>query len=381
MKKIIKKIVLLVIIIALGFLVMNMFKKPPKTAIPPRPVETAVAVQKDVPIYIESFGNLYSPNDVQIKSRISGQITEEKFKEGSEVKKGDLLVVIDPRPYKVALDKAKALLAQDSADLKLKKDTFERNKVLFEKQLISQQDFDRFETDFLSAQAKVQLDQAGVDEAALNLEYCYIRSPINGLAGKTQADLGNMIVAIQETVLVNIKEVDNLYVDFTIPETRLQDVRQAMSADKLQVEVSIENDKNGPYKGQLEMIENTVDNTTGTVLLRAVVPNANRALWPGQFVKVRLILGIEQNAVLVPYKAVQIGQKGDYLFVVSPDNKADLRMVLAGSRQEDHIVIKKGVQPGEKVVVAGYLALSPQADVIDITEQEAMMMQKQGMKE
>jgi multidrug efflux system membrane fusion protein len=308
---------------------------------------------------------------VDIKSQVTGAIKEINFTEGTELKKGDLLFTIDPSPYQASLDKAKATLMEDLADLKLKKNTFERNKKLFEKQLISQQDFDTYESDMAAAEAKVENDNAEIELAKINLDYCYIRSPVDGLAGKRQVDLGNIVTANSGPILVNIKTIDSLYVDFTIPEGQLFNVRKAMEEGKLKVEVLLEDQEEKPFSGELELLDNAVDNTTGTVLLRAVVTNKDRALWAGQFVTVRLILGIKKDAVLVPYEAVQLGQKGPYLFVVTSQNKADLRLVKTGTRQKDNIVIEEGVNVGEKVVTSGQLGLSPGVGVVDIAELKA----------
>jgi multidrug efflux system membrane fusion protein len=364
-----KSFIWLVIIVAIAALSLRGFlKKKPHKEIPPRPVETALAIEQDAQYYIDSFGNLYPPNDVNIIAQVTGEIKEVNFVEGSEVKKEDLLFTIDPSPYQATLDKARAALMDDLADLKLKKITLERNKKLFEKELISQQDFDTYQTDFSSAEAKVRLDAAEVELAKINLEYCYVRSPIDGLTGKRQVDLGNIVSANAGPTLVNVKTIDPLFVDFTIPEGDLPEVRKAMQEGKLKVELTLGDDATHTYTGELELIDNTVDNTTGTVLLRASVSNKERALWAGQFVKVRLILGIDKGAVLVPYDAVQLGQKGSYLFVITADNKADLRIVNVGMRQKDFIVIKDGVKKGEKVVVFGQMGLSPQAKVIEASQ-------------
>ncbi|MGD0336552.1 MAG: efflux RND transporter periplasmic adaptor subunit [Candidatus Omnitrophota bacterium] len=350
------------------FLLKGFFRKKPPAEIPARPVETAVAFAKDAPVYLESFGNLYSLNDVDIKSQVDGKIKEINFIEGSDVRKGDLLVTIDPAPFQAALDKARAALNQNLADLKLKKVTFERNKVLFNKQLISRQDFDKYSADLASAEAQVRLDAANVDIAKINLDYCYIRSPVDGLSGKRQVDLGNIVKANDGPVLVNIKTIDQLYVDFTVTEADLDRVREAMKKSQLKVEIYSDESPDKTYSGELSLLDNSVDNNTGTFLLRAIVPNKERSLWAGQFVKVRLILVMESNAVQVPYDAVQLGQNGSYLFAVSPDNKADLRMVKTGNRQQDNIVIKEGVRAGEKVVTSGQMGLSPGMRVVDVAE-------------
>jgi len=366
--KLLRMVIVICIVLAGFFFLKGLFRKKPQKEMPPRPVETAVAFSQDAPAYLDSFGNLYSLNDVNIKSQVAGQIKEINFVEGTEVKTGDLLFTIDPAPFKAELDKSRAALRQNMADLKLKKLTFERNKVLLEKQLISQQDFDKYSADLAVAEAQVRLDAANVELAKINLDYCYIRSPVDGLAGKRQVDLGNILVANDGPTLVNIKTISELYIDFTITETDLFKVREAMREGKLKVEIYSDDDSQKTYSGTLSMLDNVVDNNTGTFLLRAIVPNKNRELWAGQFVKVRLILGIEKNAVLVPYDAIQLGQNGAYLFVVTADNKADLRLVKTGNRQQNNIVVEQGVKSGEKVVTSGQMGLSPGASVIDITQ-------------
>ncbi|MFA5339509.1 MAG: efflux RND transporter periplasmic adaptor subunit [Candidatus Omnitrophota bacterium] len=367
-------VVLLIIFLAV-FFISKLIKKPAKAAIPPRNVETALAEKKDVVVFIESFGNLDSPNDVDIKSQVTGQIMQVNFNEGDLVKTGDLLFTIDPSQYKAQLERAEAALIQDLANLKLNKDTVERNRKLLAKELISQQDFDKLQTDVTSSEAAVKSDNANIDLAKINLNYCYIVSPIDGLTGKRQVDQGNILTANDGPTLVNVKTIDPLYVDFTIPERDLGSVRKAMSESKLKVVLTLEKgsgvtqDRAGKegdsYEGELHFLDNAVNNTTGTVLLRAIVPNHGMKLWSGQFVTVRLHLAIKKNAVVVPYEAVQIGQQGNYIFVVSPDKKADLRNVIVGSKEDDHIIIEDGVKAGETVVTVGQMGLRPGTPVAE----------------
>lgn len=330
-------------------------KKQPMV-IPPRPVETAVVIQKDVPMYIDSFGTLNSYFNVDIKSQVTGQIKEYHFNEGDTVKKDQLLFTIDQSEYQANLDKAKAAVEADKVDLKMKKDTLERNRKLVDQNLISKQDFEKYETDASSAEAKLELDQSQVQLETIYLEYCSIKSPIDGITGRRQVDPGNIVPENTGPVLVNVKSIDPLYVDFTIIERDLERARASMAESKLAVEITT--DDGNKYSGQLEFLDNAVDDTTGTVSLRAVVPNPDKKLWSGQFVRVRLILGTEKGALLTPYSAVKIGQKGYYLFAVTPDSKADLRQIEIGSRQGDDIVIKSGVNVGEKVVTIGQMGLS-----------------------
>ncbi len=344
--------------------------KKPQKEVPPRPVEAGVAIQKDVPIYIESFGNMYPPNDVNIISQVTGQIKEASFKDGDIVSRGDMLFTIDPAPYKADLDKAEAALSQDLADLKLAKDTLARNKKLFDKELISQQDLDQYQTNVASLEGKVKLDNAEIELARINLGYCFIHSPIDGLTGRRLVDPGNVVTENDGPTLVNIKTIDPLYMDFTVPEVELDRIRNAMSEGTLKVDLSVTESNDYSYSGELHFLDNAVDNSTGTVLLRAIVSNKDKALWAGQFVRVRLILYIQKDAILVPYEAVQLGQDGPYLFAITPDNKADLRAVTTGNREDDHIIVEKGVSVGEKVVISGQMGLSPGVTVIDVAQQK-----------
>ncbi|MDD4907674.1 MAG: efflux RND transporter periplasmic adaptor subunit [Candidatus Omnitrophota bacterium] len=366
--KALKKIVWLIMTAVIVFLIVKGIagRKPKEQALPSRPAQVAYAAQNDMPIFIDSFGSLAPTSDVDIKSQVTGQIKEVRFNEGQEVRKGDPLFIIDPSPFQAELDKAQAALAQDIADLNLKKDTLERNKSLFTAQLISQQDFDKYEADFLSAEQKIKLDQANIDLAKINLGYCNIISPVDGLTGKRQVDPGNIVTANTGPTLVNIKTLDPLYVDFTVPESELARVRVSKEEGQLEVKVSLQEDPATFYSGTLQLLSNTVDNTTGTIALRAFVDNKEKKLWPGQFVQVRLILGILRDAVIVPYDAVELGQNGYFLFVVTKENKADLRLVTIGPQIDDNVVILTGVSSGEKVVTSGQMGLSPGADVMVI---------------
>jgi len=266
---------------------------------PPRPVQTAVAIQKDVPFYIESFGSLAALVNVDIKSQVTGKILQAHFKQGQRVAEGDLLFTIDPAEYKASLDKAQAVVRADDVDMKMKKDTLERNRGLASKELVSQQDFEKYETDVEAAEAKTTLDKAEMVLAQINLDYCSIKSPVNGVTGKVLVDPGNIVLANNGPTLANVKAIDTLYVDFSVTDRQLQAIRSAMAAGILKAEVRVPDDGKS-YVGELKLIENAIDNTTGTISLRAIVPNEGNALWAGQFVYVKLILGIQKDAVLIP---------------------------------------------------------------------------------
>ncbi|MGB2600856.1 MAG: efflux RND transporter periplasmic adaptor subunit [Candidatus Omnitrophota bacterium] len=367
-KKVLKLIGVLLLAMLITFHIRSCQIANIKEPIQPRPVQTGVASKKDVPIQVDSFGTLSSPENVDIKAQVTGKILEVNFTQGQEVPAGHLLFTIDPQEYKAQFDEQAGHLEESVAQLKLRKDTLKRNHSLYEKQLISQQDYEQYQTDVVAAEANVQLDSAALEFARVNLEYCYIRSPIDGVTGKRMVDEGNIVSANTGPVLVNVKTIDRLFLDFTLPERDLSRVRKAMQEDTLKVRISVPGKEDDPKYGQLKLIDNTVDDSTGTFALRAIVINEDRTLWPGQFVKVRLILGMKKNAVVVPYEAAQIGKKGYYIFVVK-NRKADLRMVTIGDRDDDEIVIEEGVKAGETVVTVGQLGLSPGMPVIDVTEE------------
>jgi multidrug efflux system membrane fusion protein len=317
---------------------------------PPRPVETAKVTTKDVPLYLDEIGTTAAYETVQIQAQVSGQIIAREFKDGADVKKGDLLFRIDPRPYEAALASAQADLALNQATLK-------RNEELRAKNVTASQEFD-------TAQANARRSEAAVAAAQVNLDRCYIKSPIDGRAGLRNVDVGNVVGPGGTTSLLMIMGMDPIYTDFTVAEPDLPLVRRYLNNPNLKVVTNAEDDNIEPRSGSLYFIDNAVQPGAGTIKLRGVTPNPDRALWPSQFVHVRLILDTIKNAMLVPGSAVQIGQNGPYLFVVKADSTLDLRQVKPGQRHDDLTVILEGVQPGETVVVSGQLQLSPGTKVL-----------------
>jgi multidrug efflux system membrane fusion protein len=315
------------------------------TKSPARPVLVAQVVTKDVPLYLDEIGTCAAYETVQVQAQVSGQIIGRHFQDGADVKKGDLLFTIDPRPYQAALDQAKAQAALDQVTLKRQKD-------LRARKVISPQDFD-------IAQANAQKSEAAAEAAQVNLDYCYIKSPINGRIGLRNVDVGNL-VGPASTPLVMIQGLDPIYTDFTIAETDLALVRKYLGSPNLKVQTWSPDDNIPPRTGDLYFIDNAVQPGSGTVKARAVTPNSDRALWPSEFVRVRFILDTIKDATLVPSQAVQISQSGPFVFVVKPDSTVDLRSVKPGQRQDgDLTVIETGVKPDETVVVTGQLALGP----------------------
>ncbi len=318
----------------------------------PRPVAVAKVITRDVPLYVDEIGTCAANESVQVQAQVGGQIVSRDFKDGAYLKEGDLLFTIDKRPYEAALEAAKAdnMLAQ--ANLK-------RQLELKAKNVTAAQDLD-------TARANAMRTAAAVDAAQVNLDYCSIRSPIDGRAGLRQVDVGNTVTAGSSgAVLVQIDNFDPIYTDFTIAEPDIPLVRQYLGGPNLKVLTDAENDKFPPRAGKLYFIANTVQPGTGTVQARAVTANSDHALWPSQFVHVRLILDILKNAMLVPSSAVQIGQNGPYVFVVKKDSTLDLRQVKPGQKQEgDMVVIKEGLKPGELAVTRGQLQLAPGTKVV-----------------
>ncbi len=310
----------------------------------------------DVPVQIHEFGRVVSPESVNIQPQVSGRITEIHFVEGQEVKKGDLLFVIDPRPFQAQLEQSQAQLVSDSAQLALNQRNLERNEKIGPQHFVSEQQIDTDKANVDIYRGAVARDQASIDLAKLNLEYCYVRSPGNGRTGRRLVDPGNY-VATGGSTLVNIQLQDPVYVDFNISENDLAHLRENMG-NSLKVEVIAPSQPDIAKAGKLSFFDNSVSTQAGTVLLRATIPNEDRYLWPGQYVNVTLTLQILKDALVVPSQTVQLGGKGTYLFVVKPDNTVEQRLVPQGVRYQDLVVVPQGVQAGETVVVEGQIALA-----------------------
>ena len=317
-----------------------------KRAQPPaRPALVAQVVTKDVPVYLDEIGTCAAYETVQVQAQVSGQIIARHFQDGSDVKQGDPLFTIDPRPYQATLDQAKAQAALDQTTLKRQED-------LRARKVISQQDYD-------TAVANAQKSQAAAEAAQVNRDYCYIKSPINGRVGLRNVDVGNL-VGPSTAPLVTIQGLDPIYTDFTVAENDLPLVRKYLGGPNVKVQTYLPDGSIAPRTGDLYFIDNAVQPGSGTVKARGVTPNPDRALWPSEFVRVRFILDMLKNATLVPSQAVQVSQSGPFVFVVKPDSTVDLRQVKPGQRQDgDMQVIEDGLKAGETVVVTGQLALAP----------------------
>ncbi len=329
----------------------------PGAQVPAAAVTVGSVVQKDVPLQVRAIGWVEPYSTVSLRSQVDGQLARVHFQEGQEVKKGDLLFTVDPRPFEAALRKAEAQLAKDRAEAKNAEVEAKRREHLLAKGFISQDDYDRYRTEALSLRSTVKADQAAVDNARLSLQYCTIHSPIDGRIGRLLVYEGN-VVKNNDTVLAVINQLRPIYVTFSTPEKQLAEIRRRSAAGKLEMQASPKASPGEPASGELRFINNTVDTSSGTVLLKGLFANADETLWPGQFVDVSLTLTIERNAVVTPAAAVQTGQQGTYVFVVANDRKAKIRPVVLGDTIGGETLVTRGLQAGETVVTDGQSQLA-----------------------
>jgi multidrug efflux system membrane fusion protein len=332
-------------------------------AMPPVPVTAAKAVQKDVPVVLTAIGTVEAYNTVGIKALIGGQLTKVHFKEGQDVKKGAPLFTIDPRPYQSALKAAEAALARDRAKAASAEAEARRYADLVKKDYVTQQQFDDTSANAEAMKATVAADEAAVENARLNLAYCFINAPVDGRMGNLMVREGNLIKANADNPMVTLNQITPVYVTFSVPEDRLSEIRREAAAGTLAVRAAFPDQDDVIYTGELTFIDNAVSAGSGTILLKATFSNTDKALWPGQFVNVRLTLSTRKGAVVVPENAVQEGQQGYYVFVVKPDTSVEMRPVEVGQRLGGEALIEKGVDAGEEVVTDGQLRLYPGAKV------------------
>lgn len=327
---------------------------------PAVPVIVAEVTQQMVPLRVQAIGNVEPYATVAVKARVDGQIVDAMFRDGQDVVKGQPLFQIDARPLQALLKQAEANLLRDKAQLERARAQEIRYKDLLAKNFVSQDAYAQFRTNVETAEAAVAASQATVETARLQLEYTTIRSPLNGRTGKIMIQLGNMVKANDTNPLVIINQVSPIYLNFAVPEQYFGAIRAAMAKHALKVEASLTDSQGASAaNGELAFIDNAVDTTTGTVKLRAVFPNQDKLLWPGQFATASLTLGEQQNAIVVPSQAVQIGPKGQFVFVIKPDLTAEQRAVAVERVEGVQTIISKGLTPGEKVVTIGQSRLSP----------------------
>ena len=318
------------------------------------PVSVASAEKKDVPVFLEGLGSVQAYNTVSLKSRVDGQIVQINFKEGQYVKQGDLLIVIDPRPYQVQLEQVQAALARDQAQLKNAQLDYDRYQGLVKDGVIAQQQFDTQKALVNQLQGTVQTDQAAIDNAKLQLVYTRITSPVNGRIGLRLVDIGNMVHATDTNPLLVITQLQPIAVVFTLPEDALPNVAKHMKTGPLTVEAYSRDDATKIAAGKLLTIDNQIDQTTGTGKLKGIFDNTDNALWPNQFVNAHLLLETRKGAIVVQAAAIQRGPQGSaFTYVVKPDKTVEVRPVKVAFTQANISAIDSGLSAGDLVVTDG----------------------------
>jgi multidrug efflux system membrane fusion protein len=320
---------------------------------PAIPVGVATVKQGDFNVYLNGLGSVEAFYTVSLKTRIDGQIMQVNFREGQDVKKGETLLVIDPRPYEVALAQSQANLQKDEAQLTNAKAQYERNKVLYEQGVIAKQDLDTLQASFGTFEGTIASDKAAIKNAELNLTYCYIKSPIDGRVGLRQVDPGNYVTGAGGTALLVITQLHPIAVIFTIPQDQLQQVRDHMRQGSLDVDAYSSDDKTKLSSGKLLTIDNQIDATTGTVKLKAVFDNPDNNLWPNQFVNAHLLLETRKNAITAPAAALQRGPDGTFAYVVDANNTVQMKPLQVALTQGSTAVVTSGLQAGDKIVTDG----------------------------
>ena len=372
---------------------------------PPSPVQISAAVTQDVPTYIDAIGKTVAREVVSIQPQVSGRITKLHFVDGANVKRGQLLFTIDPRPFEASLKQQEANLSKSVA---LKKEAeanlarevaranwglaqVQRYQTLVQQGVVAREQYEQLRADYDSLKASaeaaraavnsaaeaIKVDAAAVESAKVEISYCYIHSPIDGRAGQRLVDVGNVVnpggsggssgnagTTTGGNTLLVIERLDPIYADFTISQNNLSAVQQQMRAGRLTTEIRLPDTVDAPVVGQLTFLDNAVQDNTGQVTLRATIPNSGHQFWPGRFVTVRLILNTIHQAVLVPVTAPQMSAKGTYVYVVKDDSTAEQRVVTLGQRQGELVVIEEGVQAGERVVTTGQLGVTPGGKVL-----------------
>lgn len=333
-------------------------KTAPPPPRPPAPVVVSVATQRDVPVILRAIGNVEASEVVTIKSQISGELVKVNFKEGQDVKKGDILFQIDNRSYLAQLKKAEAALARNRVILENARTNYERYRQLVKEGIVTPEQAESYRTAAESADASVASDRAEVENARTQLSYCTITAPTSGRLGILAVHQGNVVKA-NDMPLVTINKISPVKVLFAIPEKDLADIKRQLAKGKVVVEAEATGAETVKEQGLIDFLDNSVEVASGTIKLKGVFSNAKKRLWPGQLVNVSITMSIRKNAVVVPTQAIQTGQQGQYLLVVKADSTAELRPVTVGPVSNGHTVIEKGLQAGEQVIIDGQVRVIP----------------------
>jgi multidrug efflux system membrane fusion protein len=331
---------------------------------PPAPVVVAMSEQRDIPVQVQAIGNVEAFQMVQIRSQVNGQIEQILFKEGEDVHQGQLLVRLDRRPFQADLEKAISQQKRDEAQAENSRLQADRYSTLEKQGVASREQADQVRTQAKADASAVQADKAAVDAARVQLQYADIAAPINARTGALLINVGNLVKANDTPFLVQLNQVSPIYVTFSVPESVLDRVRGSFGARRLKVLAYPKGQTTNPAEGYLSFIDNGVDMTTGTVKLKATFANKDRRLWPGQFVDTVLQLSVQKSAVVIQTKAIQTGQQGEYVYVVTPQDTAESRPVKTEGTYQDLTVVSSGLKAGERVIVGGHLRVAPDAKVM-----------------
>ena len=355
MKKKLFCTLIILIIVMTGIFACSSKKQKP--ANPPVPVMIETVNQKTIPITLSGIGNVEAYQSISIKAQITGLITKVHFTQGQDVKKGDPLLDLDCRSVEAELKKAQANLLKDMAEAENARVEYKRYARLIEKNYVARQEYDRAVTNLEALEATLKADKAIVDSNRVQMQYCSIYSPIDGRTGALKVDQGNIANA-NDTEITTINQIQPVKVSFAIPEKDLVDIKKYMTNSRLQMQAFISGDTH-PEVGELNFVDNFIDKTTGTIILKGVFANKDKKLLPGQYVEVVLNLASENNAILVPTQSIEQSQEGQFVYVIMPSLTVEMRTVTIGRTFQNETVILKGLKPGEKVVTDGQMQLKP----------------------
>jgi multidrug efflux system membrane fusion protein len=345
-------------------------KEKPKT-IPLTRVEAAQAEEKEVPIYITAIGNILEHSIVQVRPQVQGILLKAYVTQGQDVKAGDLLYEIDPNIYEAALEQAIGTLNKNKATLEQAKITVKRNSELVDKNYIPKLTFEQYETAVKTAEADVAIAQAEVKRAQINLNYCRITSPINGKISAFNVYPGTLVIANDPQAITEIRELDPIDVQFSIAQTEFQKMQQVQANWPLTFEATLPKEPEKKFIGKISFIDNHIDLNTGTLLLKGMLNNTDKRLWPGEFVHIRIFLKKELHALIIPESAVQIGAKGSYVYVVQSDKSVRITPVETGAVVDRNIVILSGLKVGDTVVTNGQINLKNESRVEVIVKDQS----------
>ena len=349
-------------------------KKEEMTQKPLTKVEAAKVLETTIPISLEGIGHVKAYNSAEIKAQVEGRLEKIHYNQGEIVKKGDLLITIDPRPFQAKVEQAEGELIKSEVDLKFAQEKVMRYSNLIRDDYVSKINFDEYVTNAQSLQGVFKKNQGLLEEAKVNLSYCFIQAPFNGRIGKKLIDEGNLIDNSGAT-LITLQQIEPVYVDFSLPEKFISKIRSAESQKELEIDVHLSEGTSIVAKGKLIVIDNSVDQSTGMIPLRAEVKNDNEALWPGQFAKIRLILKKKNRAIVVPDSALNFTQKGFFAYKISKDNKIEVNPIVVGERLGGVSEILSGINAGDLVVTNGQFNITQGQEVQTVSVDETFIKQ------